>query len=75
MEASSKTANNRQTTIEVLGINFKVFNAAPQRRKAMARVTPSAVEESTSRTRMTWRPASWRPWLGNKFNITRRIKA
>lgn len=36
MEASSKTANNRQTTIEVLGINFKVFNAAPQRRKAMA---------------------------------------
>lgn len=28
--------NNREMTIEVLGMNFKVYNAAPQRRNAMA---------------------------------------
>lgn len=37
METNNKKANNNsQTTIEVLGIKFKVFNAAPQRRNAMA---------------------------------------
>ena len=36
MNTNSKMANNRQTTIKVLGINFKVFNAAPQRRNAIA---------------------------------------
>ena len=36
MNTNSKMANNRQTTIKVLRINFKVFNAAPQRRNAIA---------------------------------------
>lgn len=36
MVANSMMASIRQTTIEVLGITFKVFNAAPQRRNAMA---------------------------------------
>lgn len=36
MKTNSKMANNRQATIKVLGINFKVFNAAPQRRNAIA---------------------------------------
>ena len=31
MNTNSKMANNRQTTIKVLGINFMVFNAAPKR--------------------------------------------
>lgn len=36
MKANSTMENNRTTRIKVLGMDFKVFNAAPQRRYAVA---------------------------------------